>query len=165
MNEVDNSIFSVVYKIKGIIDDNAKEDSKKISLIQKLLNPQEENVIDIKEQWQTLKSEIDTKSNDSDYYDMLQERSLRLQNRVTPIIKSINFQGESGSKDIIEALDYFRRNNSTVKNNAPMSFLNDAECEAVTRNDTFSPSLYKAFLFIYVARAIRSGHNHLNQNH
>jgi len=99
------------------------------------------------------------------YYQILEERSLRLQNRVAPLLKVLDFQYEAGANSIKEAIEYFKKNNGTIRHNAPISFLEDSEKKTVTGNSIFKPSLYKALLFIHVADGIKSGQVNLKHSY
>ena len=64
----------------------------------------------------------------------------------------------------MQAIDHFKTQDGVINDQAPMDFLEDDERKAVIRdNDTFRPSLYKVFLFLHIAGAIKSGN--LNVQH
>jgi len=42
------------------------------------------------------------------FYDVLERKSVKLQNRVSGIVKIIDFTGDSSSKNVIEAIAYYR---------------------------------------------------------
>ena len=52
-----------------------------------------------------------------------------------------------------------------IDKNAPISFLEPQERKAVTLDDGLRPSLYKAFLFMHVAGAIKSGQLNLEHSY
>jgi TnpA family transposase len=120
---------------------------------------------DIESEWSDFKKIFDMGVDDLYYYQILEERSLRLQNRVAPLLKVLDFQYEAGANSIKEAIEYFKKNNGTIRHNAPISFLEDSEKKTVTGNSIFKPSLYKALLFIHVADGIKSGQVNLKHSY
>jgi len=106
---------------------------------------------------------LKNETGDGRYYDILEERSVRLQNRVSPILKALDFGEESGAVSIIEAISYFKDKSGVISKDAPLVFLEPAEQVAVNRDRGFRPSLYKAFFFIHIADAIKSGQLNLQQ--
>ena len=163
-SSIDENVFGFVRQLRDIID-NDETDSKKLALIKDLLGTHQAGFPDIEQQWQNLKSGFDTGADDQRYYDILEERSLRLQNRISPILKALDFQCEAGAQPLAGAIRYFRKNNGTIRHNAPISFLEDTEKQAVIGNGTFRPSLYKALLFLHVAGAIKSGQINLEHSY
>lgn len=93
---------------------------------------------------------------ESHYYNILDNRSVRLQNRVSPIIKALCFQHEVETSDLFDAIIYFKEKDGVIGKNAPMEFLESQEREVIILNDVFRPSLYKVFFFLHVAGAIKS---------
>ncbi len=80
-------------------------------------------------------------------------------------MKALNFQYEAGTQFITDAVEHFRKNNGAIRNNAPISFLEDPEQKAVAGNGIFRPSLYKVLLFMHVANAIKSGQINLEHSY
>ena len=87
----------------------------------------------------------------------MESKSIRLQNRVSPIIKSFIFQAEPGASDLVKAINYFKEKDGLIKSNAPTGFLEKDKLQAAVTEDKINPSLYKAFLFIHIANAVKSG--------
>jgi len=101
-----------------------------------------------------LESSLRKVEQDNVYYSTLEIKSRKLQNRVTGIIKLVEFTGKS---DLIEAIDNFQERDIT-ENTAPVSFLSGKELKHLKDNDgKFRVSLYKALLFLKVAEALKSG--------
>jgi hypothetical protein len=159
---IDEKVFGFVRQIQDIID-NDEADSRKLALLKCLLETHQTYFPDIEQQWQDFRSGFD--ADDPSYYDILEERSLRLQNRVSPILKALEFHGEIGPKDIVDAIDHFKKTNGVIRHNAPTGFLESAQQQAVAGNGTFRPSLYKALLFMHVANAIKSGQLNLENSY
>ena len=163
-SSVDEKVFGFVRQIRDIID-NDDTDAGKLALIKDLLETNQTGFSDVEQEWHDFKSGFGSGADDPRYYDILEERSLRLQNRVSPILKELNFQYEAGAQPIADAIEYFRKNKGAIQNNAPISFLEDAEQKTVAGNGIFRPSLYKVLLFVHVAGAIKSGQINLEHSY
>ncbi len=79
-----------------------------------------------------------------------------MQNRVSPILKSIKFSSQSDGSSLNQAIDHFRDKNGVLDESAPMEFLKPDERTAVMKGK-FRISLYKALLFIHVRIGIKAG--------
>ena len=60
---------------------------------------------------------------------------------------------------------HFKENDGAIGKNAPPGFLEPQERAAVTQSGGFRPSLYKAFFFMHVAGAIKSGQLNLEHSY
>ena len=134
-------------------------DSEKLEQIGALL-PQK--VIDESEELKTSSEKI---INDRSYFEILENRSIRLQNRLSPIVKSLDFQGEAGAKSLLKAITYFKEKDGNITKHAPLGFLNQEQHDAVNYGNTFHISLYKVFLFTHIASALKSGRLNLKHSH
>ena len=94
----------------------------------------------------------------ADYDAVLERRSVRLQKKVSPILRVIALRGDEAACELIRALDHFRERDGAVGPGAPHAFLDPDERRAVAVNGAVARvSLHKAFLFAHVARAIKAG--------
>ncbi|MBK9662533.1 MAG: hypothetical protein IPO71_05375 [Nitrosomonas sp.] len=57
-----------------------------------------------------LRDKLVTQLNEDDYCQILEARSLRLQNRVGPILKVLTFRCEPAAQGLLAALNHFRNN-------------------------------------------------------
>jgi hypothetical protein len=57
------------------------------------------------------------------YYELLDKKSLKLQNRVSDIVRSVSFDTTTTPPDLAEALRYFQHKRDEVEGNAPRAFL------------------------------------------
>lgn len=104
---------------------------------------------------------------EADCNDVLENRSIKLQNKVSPILRPILrpivLRGDAASSDLLDALDHFRTRDGAVGAGAPQAFLDADERRAVVSDvckgdgRIVRVSLYKVFLFAHVARAIKAG--------
>lgn len=142
----------VMQEIRSVANDNTLTDSEKVYHIKKALSRETpHNVENICEGFLDL-------SDDSALYDLQESKSLYLQNRLSRVLKAINFQAEQQKSSLIEAIKYFRDKDGHITEQAPRAFLIEAERKALYRKDgTFRVSLYKVFLFQHVTAAIKSG--------
>jgi TnpA family transposase len=101
---------------------------------------------------------IEQKSN---WFDVLEGQSIRLQFRVSSLLRLLEFNPLCSSFVLLKTIDYFKSVKGDVTPKAPTGFLNDKERKALTKGDvkgeSFRVSLYKIFLFIHVAEGIKSG--------
>lgn len=86
-SSVDEKVFGFVRQIRDIID-NDDTDARKLALIKDLLETNQIGFSDVEREWHDFKIGFDSGSDDPRYYDILEERSLRLQNRVSPLLKA-----------------------------------------------------------------------------
>ncbi len=129
-----------------------------------LLKSHNGSIPQAEQQWDYLTQSV-TSEGENHYYNVLEDRSVRLQNRVSPIIKALCFQHEVETSDLFDAIMYFKEKDSVIGKNAPLEFLESQEREAIILNDVFSPSLYKVFFFLHVAGAIKSGQLNLEYSY
>ena len=163
-SSVDEKVFGFVRQIRDIMNiDNT--DAGKLALIKDLLETNQIGFSDVEREWHDFKNGFNSGADDLHYYDILEERSLRLQNRVSSILKVLNFQCEAGEQPIANAIEYFKKNNGAIRNTAPLNFLEDAEQKAVAGHGIFRPSLYKVLLFTHVAGALKSGQINLEHSY
>ncbi|MEW6558175.1 MAG: Tn3 family transposase [Elusimicrobiota bacterium] len=105
-------------------------------------------------------------SKNGDYYDVLEAQSLKLQRKVSEIVKSIEFDGKTSKKHLIEAIDYYKKTDKLRGNKVPLNFLDIEEEDLIFDvNGKFRISLYKALLFIKISDAIKSGNLNLNYSY
>ena len=90
-------MFGFVRQLRDIID-KEDTDARKLALIKDLLGTNQIGFSDVEREWHDFKSGFDSGADDPRYYAILEERSLRLQNRVSPILKALNFQYEAGPR-------------------------------------------------------------------
>jgi len=88
----------------------------------------------------------------------LEEQSLKLQRRVSDIVRQIQFDKNSSKPALFKALRHYQTDSSNIDKNAPTDFLKPEEREVlISAEGKFRTSLYKVLLFVHVAEAIKSG--------
>ncbi len=151
LDTLDKNVFALINEIRSVSQDNYRNDSEKVQEIRAILK--DDKCQDLQEIKKAFAEEITS----VEYYKILEARSVRLQNRVSLIIKSFKLQAEPGAKGLVKAIDYFKDKDGLIKTNAPIGFLDKDQLKATVTEDKINPSLYKAFLFIHIANAVKSG--------
>ena len=134
-------------------------DTQKIDAIRSLLDQDRSSA------FEQLKDKLVATERDQSWFDVVEAQSLRLQNRLSPILRAITFDRDDGIVALLAAIDHFKNSNGAVGSGAPTDFLNADERDAlVCTNGKFRPSLYKVFLFQHITAAIKSGNLNLSQS-
>ena len=158
LEHLESGMFQVLEDIQSIMDDAELEPLMKVTHIESLLDNNRENIQTTKHGYTDLRVKIQQGSSQSQYYDILESRSLKLQNRVSAIIKTLRFQGESYADELMQAIEYYKQKDGSIGKQAPTGFLSPDEAAAVdVDGKSFRTSLYKVFLFLHIATAIKSG--------
>jgi len=135
------------YKIEALVADYEATDPCDLALIDKLEN------------------ELQRDSQKDRYYALIEGQSIKLQRRVSAIIKILEFDSESDAIDLLEAISYFKETDGTLGRNPPIGFLTTQELTAVRRDGTIVTSLYKCLLFLRIAEAIKAGQLNLRYSY
>jgi TnpA family transposase len=152
------SIIGTVSAIKRIIADGGLTDSEKITAIDTILSAQAPKESQVEQQIDAFKQNMVTIHRGQDYYALLEQQSLKLQNRVAEIVRQVQFDPHCRKPELFEAILHYQQKDGAIDKHAPTTFLSQEECTAVTeQNGKFRVSLYKVLLFIAIADAIKSG--------
>jgi hypothetical protein len=125
-----NSHLGKIKEIGRVIAANDLSDTKKVQSIKSLLESQDERR-QIEVQMRAMEHEANRIIKDDDYYDILNSKSLRLQNRVSPIIKALDFDECESADEIIQAIEYFKLSDGNIDSKAPLNFLGGDERKLV----------------------------------
>jgi len=153
LDSIDSRFSGTFSDMRNVIDNTRLTNAEKIMQFGKLLDSSDK----VMEAGEELKRSLGHLKDNKHYFDILASRSIRLQNRISMIAKSLDFQAESGAEKLMEAIEYFRATDGNITKTAPSNFLETVQHSAVYANDTFHVSLYKVFLFIHIASALKSG--------
>ncbi len=150
--------LTALKKIKETIYGPGLIAEEKLKMIYVLISEQEALYSQIEEQLDLLEKESSRIVKDDDYYDILESKSVKLQNRVSKIIKHVVFDKETSDTKFIEAIDYYKNKDGVISNDALLDFL-DLDEQKVLNDETGKCriSLYKVLLFEKIAAAIKSG--------
>jgi len=103
-------------------------------------------------------TETDSASDDFEFYNILQQKSLTLQKRTADIIRLLQVDEKTVNKDLFNALQHFQINDGHLDGRSPREFLSEKEQNAIISDDKkFPVSLYKFLLFQKIAGGIKSG--------
>lgn len=146
------SVFGVLRDIRSVMAAANLSDAEKITATQALLDQGKTD------DFYRLKDNLAATTSESGWHDILEARSVKLQNRLSPLLRALTFMPSSRAAALLEAVDHFRNDGDLSANHAPMGFLDAEQRAAVMRGDgSFRVSLYKVFLFQAVTVAIKSG--------
>jgi hypothetical protein len=84
MDTLDKNVFALINQIRSVSQDNYISDSEKVKEIGELL--EDDKCADFQE----LKEAFEEEITPVEYFKILESKSIRLQNRVSPIIKSLS---------------------------------------------------------------------------
>lgn len=158
LDKIETDVFCVLEDIQTILNDQKISPAVKITEITKLLKTSNPHIQRTKNEHSILKQGVEHAASDDQYYDILESRSIKLQKRVSGIIKVLEFQAENSAQSLMAAINHYKRKDGAVNKTAPSDFLSPAEYSAVyPENGEFRTSLYKVFLFQHIASAIKSG--------
>jgi TnpA family transposase len=152
------SITGTIVEIKHIIADVKLNDSQKVIAIDAALSAQTAKDGQVEHQIDVFKENMATIHRGQDYYVLLEQRSLKLQNRTADIVRQVQFDPHCSKPALLEAILHYQRKNGAIDKHAPVTFLSCEERVAVAgQENKFRISLYKVLLYIAVADAIKSG--------
>ncbi|MCP4283210.1 MAG: transposase, partial [Gammaproteobacteria bacterium] len=155
LDRLDADVLGLIRQVRQLADNEDLSDREKVKQIRSLVSASPEAAIN------AIRDDLMQSQFDSSYYDSLESRSLRLQNRLNPILKTVSFQA-CDDDPLLAAIDHFKAVDGTVSQSAPLEFLEPDEHKAVFNEDgRFRLSLYKVFLFLHIAGAIKSGNLNL----
>ena len=146
------SVFGVLRDIRSVMAAANLSDAEKITATQALLDQGKTDDFD------RLKDDLAATTSEAGWHDILEARYVKLQNRLSPLLRALTFMPSSRAAALLEAVEHFRNDGDLTANHAPIGFLDAEQRAAVMRGDgSFRVSLYKVFLFQAVSTAIKSG--------
>ncbi|MBA3442728.1 MAG: Tn3 family transposase [Pyrinomonadaceae bacterium] len=154
---LDSGVERTLSSIATLTEDSALSDSEKVNRIRAVLATRAANRQREQDQLAAVQETLVQELGEDDYYAILAGKSLRLQQRVSPILKALTFLTEPSAAQLQIALDHFRSKDGVIDKTAPVEFLSPDERKAVTHDGKLRVSLYKALLFTHVQGAIKSG--------
>jgi TnpA family transposase len=161
LDDLDSSVFQVLRQIREAVADDLLTDKEKVARIGLLVRPEQTAEAKSRELRASLVNDVA----DGRYFDILESRSVRLQNQVSGILKAITFQAIPNVADLEAAIVRYVAADGVLDRTAPAAFLTGDEQAAVWKEEKFRVSLYKVLLFRHVASAIKSGSLNLEQSH
>ncbi len=165
--DLDQSVIAAFTDIQTIIAAEGFSSPEKIGMIHNILREREEQRERLARQLQQLKSVAESDSEDADYYVLLGKKSLKLQNRVSDIVRHVEFNTTTTPPELTEALQHFQHRRGEVEGRTlPLAFLSAHEQELIFNEEgKLRVSLYKALLFRKMADALKAGTLNLRHSH
>ena len=84
---VDHSFVQILSAIKRITDSAEFDDAEKVRQIRALLVAEEPDLYQAEASLAPLKRDLESETDGEDYYSILEAKSVRIQNRISPILK------------------------------------------------------------------------------
>jgi len=148
----------LVKEIRSILNVSDLNDEQKVKRLEALLAEKPTQIEPIDSALDLLQQESSQILKDADYYNILEKNSLKLQSRVSEIIKHVSFDEKTSNKSILEAIHYYKQHDGNISSSVPIAFLDEKEQEVIFDNQKkLRVSLYKALLFSHIATLIKSG--------
>lgn len=148
----------VIDKITEIVKPPILSEPGKIAEIEKLVDHYNcQNSMLNKENIIELEKSLDATSSNKAYFDALESMSKKLQRRISSLIKQLEFNPETSSKDLIPVINYFKTTDGRLDQDAPLEFLNKEEASALYEEGAFRTSFCKILLFSHMSNSIKSG--------
>lgn len=153
-----SSFTGTLSRIRAIIADPGMSDHAKVVAIDAVLNSPEPKQQRVEEEVDDLTRNLSAAHHGRDYHDILEDQSLKLQNRVAEIVRQVQFNPTCSRPALLEAVNYYQRRAGSLDKHAPIEFLSlEQRASLFGSKGKFRVSLYKALLYIEVADAIRAG--------
>ncbi|MCP5067980.1 MAG: DUF4158 domain-containing protein, partial [bacterium] len=142
LDAIDQEVFGVIREIHDLIDDKALSDAQKLDRIRMVLARDRER------EFTALRADIRKDgTDDRQYYLALENRSLRLQNRVSPILRTSAFEGNAHTASLMDAIGHFRAKDGAIGQGAPLDFLDPAERKAALVHESRGAAMEGARIF------------------
>lgn len=144
--------------------DKTLEEKYKI-LIEIIKNPQHDEFLKLVPFAEKLHNES-TKNIDNRFlYQAMIEKSRAFQNRVSEMLRHVEFTAKPNDK-IINALNFYQKKYGILTPNAPMEFLSKQEIEQIKQGKNgFNEPLYKILLAKYIHKSLKSGRINVSVSH
>ncbi len=109
--------------------------------------------------------QLDSELKNQSYYDALESLSLKIQRKVSSILKILVFNEDTSDAHLLEAIEHFKSTDGNLGSTPPLDFLSEKENAVFEDNGPFRISLYKVLLFIHVSQGIKSGRLNLKYSY
>ncbi len=162
--ETVEKLLSGYAEIHDILHKKGLHSDKKIELIKALLDENEAAIRNARKHVINLK-QASQQVVENDFYAILESKSVKLQNRVAGIVKTLEFRSDCSDKLLYSAICHYREH-ATLTESAPYDFLSPVEQNLLHRDGgKFRVPLYKVLLFGRIAEAIRAGTLNLDHSY
>ena len=110
LDAVDTEILGLREEIRALLDHETMSDARKLDGIRAVLDRDRESAADIP------REDIRKGAADDEgvFHDILEDRSIRLQNRISPILKQVDLIGDASTADLVAAIACFRERDGSI---------------------------------------------------
>jgi hypothetical protein len=113
-----------------------------------------------------LNQQTTRKINQEDVYQHITDGSLQAQGKVSDIVRHVDWQSDRSGQDLLSALLFFQQKDGLLTQHTPLTFLKEDDRKAVRdEGGKLKPSLYKALLFRYLLKALKTGSIYVDLSH
>lgn len=163
---VQTDVFEPLVSVDEIVASEKFPTDEKIAQIKAVLLNFHASRPMVENRMSEMLAETDSTSDDSEFYNVLQQKSLTLQKRTADIIRLLQVDEKTVNKDLLDALQHFQINDGHLDGRAPREFLSEKEQNAIDSDEKkFPVSLYKFLLFQKIAGGIKSGAVNFTASH
>ena len=156
VENVENVACNPLTHIEKIVFEDHLVDSEKVRRVQDILQQHQVQYEALQEQISQVKKGLQKNVEEEAYYEMLEKKSIKLQNKVGELVRQVPFQGNDDA--VLEAVRYYQKRKGIITHTAPVAFLSNEEKQLLTKpKGKFRVSLYKPLLFIKTSDAVKSG--------
>ncbi len=149
---------TLISKVCAIVNAKDLSAEEKVEQLKSLVNEEDDVDPEITACIEKLNTQISNTLNEADFYNALSKESLKLQNRLSGILKQVDFNALNSKASLLEAIRHFRETDGEVGQNPPTDFIEEKERRHLMDDKgKIRPSLYKALLLVHTAEAIKSG--------
>lgn len=147
-------------QIRQVVKGTPGSQEAKLTAIEKLIDhylPDEQTLESLQKRLQELEKINQRYHQQEAYYDWLSQNSIRLQRKVSGLLSLLPIDEATSSKDIVEALRYFRAHRE-LTGSPPTTFLSLVQQgKVLDEKGSLRVSLYKVLLFYHATLRIKSG--------
>lgn len=163
---LEQHLLTAFGEIQQLLDDPELAAPEKLTRIAQLVEQRAPVRAQVSAQMQELQRTVATAEHDRDYYALLGQKSLKLQNRVADIMRWVRFDEDSAAASLLAAITYYQEKKGELDKHVPTAFLLGAEREIIFEEPgKLQVSLYKALLFGATAEALKAGALNVRHSH
>jgi hypothetical protein len=129
VDDLDTSVFGLIREIRSLTNANELSDTEKIVKIRAILD------LGKTVAFERLKADLEATRQDRSWFEVLESCSIKLQNRLSPLLRVLIFEPNDRATQLLEAVEHFKTNDGKIRESAPVDFLNVDEQTALTRED------------------------------
>jgi len=130
-----NDFISTLATIKAIITDAGLTANQKVVAIEVAINQPAAPKTGIEQRINDFKDELTTLQQSIGYYDLLEKRSLKLQNRVADIVRQAIFDSNCSKPLLLEAIVHYQKKSGSIDKQAPIAFLTPEQRGLIVAQD------------------------------